>query len=119
MQCHTQAKIITINLTVELYFTLPELSTTKIVTCNCHVDDSTKGRYDMILGRNILTNLGLNIKCSYPIIEAYYGPFKGSTAPMVDLVMYEFKYLNTGKFSPEKFFMNAYTKEIHESEQFG
>ena len=61
-------------------FNLPELSMTKSVTWNCHVDDSTKGRYDMILGRYILTALGLILKLSNHIIEADDWPFKGSTA---------------------------------------
>ena len=55
MQCNTQAVNITTNLKVRIYFNLPELSTTKIVTCNCHVDDSAKGRYAIILCRDILT----------------------------------------------------------------
>ena len=49
---------------------------------------STKGGYDMIIGRHLLTELG---------IEADDGPFKGSTTPMVDLGTYIFKYSNTGK----------------------
>ena len=61
MQCHTQAGNITTNLKVKLYFTLPELITAKIVMWNCHVDDSAKGRNDMILGRDILTYILLNI----------------------------------------------------------
>ena len=44
----------------------------------------------MILGRYILTELGLNLKFSEHVIEADDGPFKGSTTPMVDLVMYKF-----------------------------
>ena len=54
MQCHTQEGKITTNLKVKIDFTSPELSRTKIVTWNCRVDDSSKGRYDMILGRYIL-----------------------------------------------------------------
>ena len=38
-------------------------------------------------------------------------------APMVDLVMYEFTYLETGKITPELLFMNAYTYAVYESEQ--
>ena len=53
MQCHTQAGKITTNLKVEIDFTLPELSATKIGTWTCHLDDSAKSRYDMILGRYI------------------------------------------------------------------
>ena len=52
---------ITTNLKVNIYFTLPELSVTKFATWNCHVDDSAKGVYYVILGRDLLTYLGLNI----------------------------------------------------------
>ena len=55
--------------------------------------DSTNIIYDMILGRDILTSLGLNIKLSEHVIEADYGHFKGSTVPMVNMGMYEFKYI--------------------------
>ena len=74
--------------------TLPELSATKLLTFNFHVDDSAKGRYDLILGRDILTALGLNLKFPDHAIEAYDGPFKGYMASVVDMGTYEFKYLN-------------------------
>ena len=51
MQFHTQVGSITKNLKVNIDFTLPELSATKTVTWNFHVDDSAKGRYNIILGR--------------------------------------------------------------------
>ena len=44
-----QAGIITTNLKVNIDFTLPELSATKIVTWKHHIDDSAKGRYDYVL----------------------------------------------------------------------
>ena len=46
---------------------------------------STKGRYDIILGIDILTALGLSLKLSKDVIEAGDGTFKGSTVPMIDL----------------------------------
>ena len=55
MQWHTQVGKITTHSKVRVDFSLPELSEKKIVTWNCHVDDSTKGIYDMILGRDLLT----------------------------------------------------------------
>ena len=55
MQWHTQTGNITTNLKVEVDFTLPALSAKNVVTCKFHVDDSAKDRYDMILGRYILT----------------------------------------------------------------
>ena len=53
MQCHTQAGSITNNLKFNIDFTLTELSATEIVTWNCCVYDSSKGRHDVILGRDI------------------------------------------------------------------
>ena len=54
---HTQAGGITTSLKVKIYFTLPELSKTQNLAWNCHVDDSAKGRYDMILGGYLLEYL--------------------------------------------------------------
>ena len=79
-----------------MYFTLPTLRATNIVTWKCHVDASSRGRYDMILGRDLFIELGLNIKIFKYVIEADDIPFIGSTAHMVDLGAYVFKYLNTG-----------------------
>ena len=88
IQWPTQASNITTDLTVEVNFTLPELTAADVVTWKNYVDDSAKGRYDTILGRYLLTDLGLNLKFSDHVIEADDGPFKGSTAPMVDLGTY-------------------------------
>ena len=44
---------ITTNLNIKIYFTLIELSATKTMTWNCHVDEYAKGRYDIILERYI------------------------------------------------------------------
>ena len=55
------------------------------------MDESAKVRYDIILGRDLLKDLGLNLNLSYHVIEADDGHFKGSTASMVDLGTYEFK----------------------------
>ena len=57
MQWHIQAEIITTNIRVKIDFILPEISATKIVTWNCHVDDFSNGRQEMVLGRDILTAL--------------------------------------------------------------
>ena len=45
-------------------FCLPEFSATKIVTWKFHVDESTNNIYGMILGRYLLTALGLDLKFS-------------------------------------------------------
>ena len=51
---HTQEVSFTNNIKVELYFTVPELSVTKIITWNFHANDSDKGIYDMVLERDLL-----------------------------------------------------------------
>ena len=55
IQWNTQVINITNNIKVKIDFTLPALSATNVVTWNCHVYDSDKGRYDMILGHDIFT----------------------------------------------------------------
>ena len=79
MQWHTQAGNINTNLTVEVDFNSPELTAKNVVKCKSCVDDSAKGSYDIILGRDILTELGLNSRLYDHIIEADDGPFKGPT----------------------------------------
>ena len=59
--------------------------------------------YAMILGRYILTSLVSNLILSEHVMETYYEPLKGSTAPVVDLGTYEFKILNTGEIDPTVF----------------
>ena len=85
MQWNKQSGNIKTNLNFKIYYTLTALSATNDVSWNCHVDDSAKGRYDMIVGQDLLTQLGLNPKFSEHFIEIYDGPFNRSTAPMVDL----------------------------------
>ena len=60
VKVQTQAGNITTNPKVKVYFTLPALSATNVVTWKFHVDDSDKDRYDITLGRDILTELLLN-----------------------------------------------------------
>ena len=55
------------------------------------MDESAKGGYDIILGRDILTALILNLKLSERVIELYDGPLKVSTSPMIYLGAYQFK----------------------------
>ena len=83
------------------------------MTWKCHVYDSAKGRYDMILGKYIWTELWLHIKVSEQVIESEDGPFKGSTAPIVDLGTYIFKELKTEKVTTEELFTHAYVKGVY------
>ena len=64
MKWHTQTGNITTNMKVKIYLTLLEFSTTKIVTWECHMYESTKVRYNMILGIYVLKALRLIFK--YP-----------------------------------------------------
>ena len=72
--------------------------------------DSTKYRYDMILGIDLSTELWLNLKLSEHVIKVDDGTLKGPIAPMIDLCTYQFKDLNTVKIIPEELFMNAYVE---------
>ena len=49
---------------VNVEFCLPEFGATKIVTWRCHVDKSTNSTYYIILGRYLLTTLGLDLNFS-------------------------------------------------------
>ena len=93
-----QSDNITTNLKVKIYFTLPELSTAEILTWNCHMDYSANIRYDMILGRDILLALVLNIKFSEHLIKEDDGTLEGSTDPMLDMGTYKLKIYIEGKF---------------------
>ena len=79
MQWQTQSGNIKTNFKFKICFTLPALRAMNVMTWNCHVYDSSKGRYDMILGGYMLTELGLNLKFSEDVIKADEGPFKRST----------------------------------------
>ena len=76
MQWQTQASNITTNLKVEINFARTEFSATKIVMWDCHVDDSDKYRYNMILGRDLFKTLLLNTHFSEHVIEAGDGLLK-------------------------------------------
>ena len=51
----------------------------------------------MILGRDILTELGLILKISEHVTIWGDGPLKGSASSIVDFVTYKFEVLNIGK----------------------
>ena len=92
VQRHTQAGNIITNIKVKIYFTLLELRATKIMMWDCRLDYFTKGRYDMILGRYILTALCLNIKFSDHVIEADEVPLKVQKHPWLIRMHINFKF---------------------------
>ena len=61
MQWQTQARNITTNFKVKIDFTLPALIATNVVMWKYHVDDSSRVRSYIILVRDLLKELGLNI----------------------------------------------------------
>ena len=73
----TQSRKFTTSTKANIYFCLPSLNATKIVTWKYHVDDPTKVRYDMILGRDLLTALGLDLNFFNRIIGGDKGTYEG------------------------------------------
>ena len=55
-------------------FNLSALSAKNVVFWKCYVDDSARGSYEMILDRDILTKLVLNLNIPEHVIEADGGP---------------------------------------------
>ena len=68
---------------VEVDFTLPEHGATNVMTWKCHVYNSSKGRYDMILVSYIKNRISLNLKISDHVIKADDGLLKGLQHPWV------------------------------------
>ena len=60
------------------------------MTWKYYVDESTKGRYNTILGRDLLTALGLDLKFYENVILRGEGPDEGCYASMVDVSNYDF-----------------------------
>ena len=75
---------------VNVDFWLPEFSAKTIVAHKFHVDESTKGRYGMILGIDLLIILVLDIDFYDNFIIGIEGPYEGYLEPMVDLSNYNF-----------------------------
>ena len=96
--------------TAKVDFILPELDPTKIVTWKCHVDDSDdpNPRYDVIIGRDLLSELGMLIDFKNFCVKCEGGAYDGCTAPMVDL--------NEYTFTEGERLLNTLEDELHESE---
>ena len=68
----------------------------KIIQCNkvmtwiFYVDESSKDRFNIILCRDLLTRLGLDIKFSDHVIIYSVRQSEGFSAPMVDVNNYDF-----------------------------
>ena len=64
----------------------------------------------MILGRYLLTALGLDLKFYKNVIIGGDGPYGGCSSPMVDINDYNFKYLIDEMVNLEEYFINMYVK---------
>ena len=79
----TKAGTFTTSSTAKIKLSLPELDSNKIVTWDCYVDDSTeKQRYDVIIGRDLLSVLKLNLDFDTMSISCEKGPYMGCSTPM-------------------------------------
>ena len=63
----------------DISFTLPEFSNSKDINWNFHLTNSEDLGYDMILGRDIMTKLGIDLSFDKSGIM-----WEGSTIPMRD-----------------------------------
>ena len=77
----------------------------------CHVNESTTGRYDMILGRDLLTALGLDLKFSDNVISGVKLQYEGCSAPIVDVINYDFNLITDKTVKLEESFINSYINE--------
>ena len=71
-------------------------------------------QYD--LSQRYINSIGKHFKIYEHVMERGGGMFEGLTSPMVDFGAYEFKYINTGKISPEEYYMSAYVEKVFELE---
>ena len=94
---------------------MPEFSTTKIVSWKYPVDNQTNSRYAMILGRDLLTVLVLDLKFSKNISIGGDGPYEGCSAPMVYLSNHKFKSLTDTIVKLEEYFINSYVNKCLKS----
>ena len=72
------------------------------------MDESYEGGYDIILGSDLLTYMGLDLKFSESIKVGGGGPYEGCLKYMVDLGKYNFKYLTEKIVKLEESFIKSY-----------
>ena len=85
----------------------------KIVTWECHVDNSTEFRYDMILGKELLTDLVLDLNISKHAITGGGRPHGICMAPVVDMSKFNYDSLNLkDNVKLEESFSDAYVEEV-------
>ena len=92
---------------MKVYFCLPKFGTKKIVTWKYQVDESTNGRYNMILGRELITALGLDLKFSGDVIIVHNGIYEGCLSSMVGVSNCNLTSLTDKTVKPEYSFINS------------
>ena len=70
----------------------------------------------MILGRDLITALGLDLKYSENLIIGGAGPYELCLVPMADLSNYGFKSLAENIVKPEQYFIDSYVNKFLEFE---
>ena len=70
--------------------------------------DSAESRYRMIICRDLLKTLGLNLKSLKKIIERRYGPLERCSALISNLGMYNVKILNKYYATSEEYLTDSY-----------
>ena len=101
---------------VNIDFFFPEFSATKIVTWKFHMEKSTNSIYYMILGRDLLTTLGMDLKFSDNVIIGEEVTYKWCSSPMFYVSNYNFKSIIDKTVKPEESFFNLYIDKCHESD---
>ena len=84
--------------------------------CKCHVDESNNGKSDIILGRDLLTALGLDLKFSENVIIGGKGTCEGCSVPMVDVSNCDFNIIMDKIVKLEESFINSYVRKCLRSE---
>ena len=70
----------------KVQFTLPELDSNKVINLECQVDNNNKeSRYDMIIGRDLLSELKFCVDFGNNEINCREGPFTGCSTRMKDI----------------------------------
>ena len=79
------------NQNIKVDFCLSKFSVTNVMTQQYHINDSSECKYNMILGRDLLTDLGLDIFFSKTSISVGDGTYEGWTTPMIEMTTYNYK----------------------------
>ena len=70
----------------------------------------------MIIGRDLLTALGLELKFYDPVIVGSKSPYEGCLSPMVDMINYDYAHLTDKIVKPEESLLNFHVDTYFESE---